>query len=105
MNFTAEQILKDDGTYKKAQVIDAFINPENYDEKIVTVEFYYGIKEVVGIQENTTYTGYSARETIKVATPIDLTVVESKIQELWDEKYAKLNTGVNDLDTLKEFIL
>jgi hypothetical protein len=105
ITLTAEQVLKEDGTVKKAIVIDAFVNPDNLLEKIITVEFYYGMTAETDEQDNTVYRGYSNREKLTVETPMTAEAVQTEIQSLWNEKYSLLNTGLDEIESLKDFVL
>ena len=104
ITLTSEQMLKVDGTIKKAIVIDAFINPGNLEEKIITVEFFYGMVAVVNA-EITTYEGYSNREKLTVGIPTTNESIQAEIQSLWDTKYSALDAGAESIDEMKAFVL
>jgi len=102
---TPEQALKEDGSIKKAAVIDVFVNPDNLLEKIITVEFYYGMTAETDEQDNTVYRGYSNREKLTLEIPITNTAIAAEIQSLWDTKYANLDAGASSIEELKSFVL
>ena len=89
----------------KGKIIDAFVNPDNPDEIIVTVEFYLGLKERITTDENgntqTVYEGYAERVTEKF--PIDSSIddIKNKFLQYWNDKYSKISSVINMLNKIK----
>ena len=93
----------------KGKIIDAFVNPDNPDEIIVTVEFYLGLKERITTDENgnsqTVYEGYAERVTEKFPINSSIDDIRNKFMEHWKNRFTKIDTTINTIEHLKGQII
>ena len=100
--FAEEQVVRSDGTIRKASSVQAFVIPDDIEHKMATVDLFYGIKSFIE-DEETVYEGWCVREKFTFDILKSATEILADLHTYWNTNYKPLDDAIDGLLDLNSF--